>query len=131
MPIKILYAEDEPNISSALQEVMSQAGYEVLVCDNGRSVLSALENFKPDLLVLDLMMPGMDGLDIVRQLNADPAKAATPIIVTTALAHAKRTMDEFQQVRHFLVKPFSATTLLQAIKDALKKPAAQQSAQGA
>ena len=131
MGIKILYAEDEPNISSALQAVMEQAGYEVLVCDNGRNVLPTLDKVRPDLIVLDLMMPGMDGLDIVRVLNADPEKAKIPIIVTTALSHAKRTLDEFHQVRHFLIKPFSAATLLTAIKDALKKPSAGQPAPAA
>ncbi|NLO92232.1 MAG: response regulator [Elusimicrobia bacterium] len=118
---RILYAEDETDLAAVLSEALKSAGHEVLVCDNGRDVLPALDSFKPEIMVLDLMMPGLGGFDIVRQISETPGRDKIPVIVTTALGQAKRALDQYSQVHHFLVKPFSASTLLSAIQASLHK----------
>ena len=122
MAKKILYGEDEPGISDAIKMLLAQAGYEVLHCDNGRDIIPAIDSFKPDLLVMDLMMPGMDGVAIVRQLSADPEKSRVPVLICSALPNGKALVEEFMQVQQVVVKPFTAVILLNAIKSALAKP---------
>lgn len=122
MPKKILYGEDEPGISDAIKMLLAQAGYEVRHCDNGRDIIPAIDSFKPDLLVMDLMMPGIDGVAIVRQLNADPEKSRLPVIICSALPNGQALVEEFLQVQQVVVKPFTAAILLDAIRSALAKP---------
>jgi len=122
MAKKIFYAEDEPGISEALKGLLEKAGYQVMLCENGREVLPGVSAFEPDLIILDMMMPGLDGLQIVSRLSVSEKFSATPVIATTALAHLKKDLDNYPQVRHFIVKPFSATTLIQAVKEVLAPP---------
>jgi len=119
---KILYAEDEPGISDAVKMLMEHAGYQVMCCDNGRDILPAIDSFKPDMLVMDLMMPGIDGVGVLRQLNTDSEKSKIPVLICSALPDARPMLDEFRQMRGFLMKPFKAAELLAAMKEALSTP---------
>lgn len=82
---KILVTDDDPR-NRKLQETLLRAnGYEVRSADSGRAALDLVAAEPPDLILLDLMMPDMDGFEVVRQLKADPATRSLPIIMVTAL----------------------------------------------
>lgn len=82
---RILYAEDEPDIQAVAKLALEMlGGYTVQICSNGAEALVAAREFTPDLILLDVMMPGMDGPSTLERLRADPATAAIPVIFLTA-----------------------------------------------
>lgn len=84
-PKKILVADDDPRNRKLVETLLRAGGYEVLSVDSGQAALAAVATASADLLLLDLMMPGMDGFEVVRHLKNDPATARIPIIALTAL----------------------------------------------
>ena len=76
MAKRVLIADDEPNIVASLEFLMEQAGYEVKVAANGREALELVAAFRPDLVLLDVMMPGKNGYEICQSLKSDPATRA-------------------------------------------------------
>jgi DNA-binding response OmpR family regulator len=82
----ILIADDDPDIRDLVAFKLEQAGFDVTTVDNGISALSAARDDPPDLVVLDVMMPGMSGIDVCRQLRADQHTAGLPVILLTARA---------------------------------------------
>ena len=83
-PKKILLAEDVRAIALQLSHALEKAGYEVQVARDGEECLEKVASFKPDLLVLDLIMPKLTGLEAMRMLRAAPATENLPVIITTA-----------------------------------------------
>jgi len=112
---KILVVDDDPEISSLVQYTLEAMGHTVRVCDNGREVLDTLRSYKPELLVLDVMLPGIDGYSLASQIADDADLKEMPIIVLSAL------FQRFSQVAAFLTKPFNTDDLTEAIKTALVK----------
>ena len=86
MKPKILIADDEPDVVDLVATNLRAAGYDVSKAQDGPSVLAAVREQAPHLLVLDLMLPGMSGLEVCRALKADPTTAAIPIVMLTAKA---------------------------------------------
>jgi two-component system alkaline phosphatase synthesis response regulator PhoP len=84
MPQRILVADDDKSIVKIVRGYLEQAGYAVLTAADGETALHMLRRERPDLVILDLMMPGLDGWDITRVVRADKFLAATPIIMLTA-----------------------------------------------
>lgn len=116
---RIMIVDDDPEISSLLQYTMESAGHIVKVCDNGRDVVNMLKEFKPDLMILDVMLPGIDGYTLATSISEDPELARIPIIVLSALEPSKGLFTKFNQVAAFLTKPFNTDDLLDAINNAL------------
>lgn len=115
--------DDDPEISSLVQYALESAGHQVQVCDNGREVVEALRSYKPELLLLDVMLPGIDGYSLANQITEDPLTKDMPIIVLSALEPSRTMFQRFTQVSAFLTKPFNTDDLLEAVKTALmKKP---------
>ena len=85
---KILIVDDEEHIRFLYSEELTEAGYEVITADSGHKLLERIEKEKPDLVVLDLMLPGIDGLEICKMLKSDSVTAAIPIIMVTAKGEA-------------------------------------------
>ena len=113
--------DDDPEISSLVQYALESAGHQVQICDNGREVMDALRAYKPDMLLLDVMLPGIDGYSLANQITEDPATKDIPIIVLSALEPSRSMFQKFQQVSAFLTKPFNTDDLLEAVKTALIK----------
>ena len=86
MAKRILVAEDDPDSRSIVVKTLTLEGYETLEAADGRSVLALARRERPDLIVMDLAMPGMDGWEASRRLKADPETADIPIIALTAFA---------------------------------------------
>jgi len=116
---KILAVDDDPEISSLVQYALESLGHEVKVCDNGRDVMDALKSFKPELLILDVMLPGVDGYSLTNQIAEDPATQGIPIIVLSALEPSRTMFQRFSQVSAFMTKPFNTDDFLEAVKTAL------------
>ncbi|WP_203737772.1 response regulator [Actinoplanes cyaneus] len=77
---RILVVDDEPDLLFILRRVFTRAGHEVTEADNGAAALAAVQQSPPDLVVTDIMMPVMSGVELIRALRADPATAAIPIL---------------------------------------------------
>jgi CheY-like chemotaxis protein len=77
---RILVVDDEPDLRFVLRRVFTRAGHEVAECGDGAAALAAVQQSPPDLVVTDIMMPVMDGVELIRALRADPATAAIPIL---------------------------------------------------
>src|SRR5271170_5694189 len=81
---KILIIEDELVVRSIYRRKYEMAGYQVETAEEGSAALNMLPNFKPDLIQVDIMMPGMDGVEVIRQIRAWPEYEATPILVLSS-----------------------------------------------
>jgi two-component system OmpR family response regulator len=82
---RILYVEDEPDIQAVAKLALEMVGgYQVLICSGGQDALDKVGGFAPDLILLDVMMPGMDGPTTLQKLRADSAAGAIPVIFLTA-----------------------------------------------
>jgi two-component system phosphate regulon response regulator PhoB len=119
---KILIVEDEPALVEALSYNLEREGYEVTVAKEGREGLRKAQTQLPDLVILDLMLPGLNGLDICRELRASARTAGISIMMLTAKG------EETDQIVGFAVgaddyvtKPFSVKVLLQRIKVLLRR----------
>ncbi|MBI4351672.1 MAG: response regulator [Elusimicrobia bacterium] len=118
---KILVVDDDPEISSLVQYTLESLGHTVKVCDNGREVMDMLKSYKPELLVLDVMLPGIDGYSLATQISEDEELAKLPIVVLSALEPSRTMFQRFSQVAAFLTKPFNTDDLMEAVKNGLAK----------
>ena len=115
---RVLLAEDEPNIVTSLSFLLKRSGYEVDVCVDGRAALQAAMDTQPDLLILDVMLPEIDGFEVLRQLRADSRGADLPVIILTAKGQRQdRARAEEGKADLFMTKPFSNAELLSAVRD--------------
>lgn len=116
MAKRVLLAEDEPNIATSLQFLLDRAGYDVRVQDNGAEALAAALDDPPDIMILDVMLPDMDGLQILQKIRAHPATGRLPILMLTAKG-AKETQDTALEsgADAFITKPFANTEVLAVV----------------
>jgi PAS domain S-box-containing protein len=119
---RILVADDEPDLAFLLRVMLEAAGYEVESAADGRSAIEAVRTGSPDLLVLDAMMPGVDGWDVLAAVRSDPATAELPVVMLTALSSdADRRRAEEHGVVVYMTKPFNRDALAGAIEEALAR----------
>lgn len=113
----ILVVDDEPNFNSILSEILSSFGYFVQQVFSVAEAIESLETGRPDLILTDIMMPGVDGLTFVRRLRSDPFWSTIPTIVITAKAHPSEIETTMRSgADAYLIKPFSATDLRLTVK---------------
>jgi DNA-binding response OmpR family regulator len=113
----VLVADDDPDIRDLVVLKLELAGMEVLAAEDGTEALRKAREGHPDLIVLDLMMPGMSGLDVCRELRQDPAFAKVPIIMLTAKAQESDVEAGFEVgADDYVPKPFSPRELLARVK---------------
>jgi len=119
---RVLVVDDEPTVREVVQHYLEREGYRVQVAEDGPAALAALAADAPDLIVLDLMLPGVDGLDVCRQVRAT---GATPIIMLTAKGHeADRIVGLELGADDYVVKPFSPRELVARVRSVLRRSAA-------
>lgn len=117
----ILVVDDEPSISEVVSLYLRRAGYQVRVAHDGTAALAALEADLPDLVVLDLMLPGVDGMEITRRLRA---VGDTPIIMLTARREeTDRILGLEMGADDYVVKPFSPQELVSRVRAVLRRTA--------
>jgi two-component system alkaline phosphatase synthesis response regulator PhoP/two-component system response regulator VicR len=117
MPKKILAVDDERHIVRLVEVNLQRAGYEVVTAYDGREALEKVQSENPDLVVLDVMMPYMDGFEVLKNLKADPTTAEIPVIMLTAKAQDADVFKGWQSgVDCYLTKPFNPMELLTFVK---------------
>ena len=117
MAKKILAVDDEKHILRLVQINLEKAGYEVVTGTNGREAVEKVQSEKPDLVVMDVMMPEMDGFEALKQLKSDPASADIPVIMLTAKAQDADVFHGWQSGADlYLTKPFNPMELLTFVK---------------
>ena len=113
---KILVVDDEPEITEIVETFLTEAGYEVAVENSPNEAINQARNFKPDLILLDIMMPGVDGYNVCEELKADPAFASTPVIFLTGKDRSDDMGRSFRSGGDmFIKKPFSCDRLLEIV----------------
>lgn len=121
MPQNILVVDDEPTVREVIRRYLERDGYTVREAADGRSALHEIQTNPPDLVVLDLMLPGLDGLTITRQIRQ---RQATPIIMLTAKGEiSDRIYGLDVGADDYLIKPFSPQELMSRIRAVLRRSA--------
>lgn len=119
---KVLIVDDEEHIVELLQFNLVNAGYKVITANNGLDALKKVKENKPDLLLLDLMLPGMDGLDVCKEIKRDKETSKTSIIMLTAKSEE---LDKILGLElgadDYITKPFSIRELLARVKAVLRR----------
>jgi two-component system response regulator ResD len=116
---RVLVVDDEPTVREVVQHYLEREGYRVQVASDGPGALAVLAAETPDLIVLDLMLPGVDGLDVCRQVRAT---GATPIIMLTAKGHeSDRIVGLELGADDYVVKPFSPRELVARVRSVLRR----------
>src|SRR5438445_8554454 len=118
----ILVIDDEPDLLELVQFNLQKDGYDVVVASDGQSGLEIAQKHVPNVVVLDLMMPGIDGLEVCRQLRADIRTRKIPMIMLTAKAgEADRIVGLEMGADDYLTKPFSPRELVARVKALLRR----------
>jgi len=121
---KILVVDDEEDIRELVRLNLTKEGYEILDCDSGEQALSLSRGKQPDLVVLDLMLPGIDGIEVCRRLKADPKTAAIPVVILTAKGEEADVVAGLEVgAEDYVVKPFSGKVLAARVRRLLRKAA--------
>jgi DNA-binding response OmpR family regulator len=119
---KILIIEDEPELVKAIQIRLQQAGYEVLSANDGQDALEKTRKENPDLIILDLMLPKIDGYKVCRMLKFDERYKKIPILMLTARAQESDEQLGFEVgADAYLTKPFEYEILLAKVKELFKE----------
>ena len=113
----ILVCDDEPSLRELVRAVLGPQ-YEFVEADDGQRALALARELRPDLIVLDLMLPGMSGIEVLDVLRGDPALASIPVIVVTAWSHAEASALVAGADR-FVPKPFDPQALETAVEELL------------
>lgn len=114
---RVLLIEDEPNIAEAIRFILGRNGCQVFVQTDGREGLAAVAEVRPDLVILDLMLPGMDGMQVLGHLRQHPATHALPVMMLTAKGQGRdREAATRAGVSAFMTKPFSNAEMVAAVR---------------
>ena len=123
MTKKIVLAEDEPQIARLIEFKLNKEGYSVIWKENGEEALKAIKEDKPDLILLDIMMPVMGGYEVLRRLKEDEKLKSVPVIMLTARAQEKDVVKGIDMgAEDYITKPFHPAELLARVKRILGKP---------
>ena len=120
MSAKIFIVEDESDLIKALVMMLRSAGYQTACAADGLSAAGRIREEKPDLILLDICLPGCNGFEVFQQLRQDPTTERIPIVFLTA----RSTVEDRQKARHlgaagYIVKPFKWTNLIKLVHDIL------------
>lgn len=122
MAKRILAVDDEPSIVKLVSATLTARGYDVVVAHNGEEALDKVRLEKPDLIVLDIMMPRMDGREVRRRLQADPATKSIPIVFLSAVGDFDNQLDTLDSGSgEYMTKPFKPSELADYV-DAMLDP---------
>ncbi|WP_458524659.1 response regulator transcription factor [Onishia taeanensis] len=117
---KVLVVDDEPNIVLSLEFLMQQAGFEVVTAEDGEDALARVAEAPPDLVLLDISLPGISGFDVLERLRTDPALTRLPIIMLTAHGReVEREKGLALGADDYITKPFSTQALVNKVKTLL------------
>ena len=121
IPSTILLADDEPTLQKLIERRLHANGYWVLVAKDGEEALRLAREKHPDVIVMDIMMPKMNGDDVARRLQSDPGTSKIPVIFLTCLVRPEEAMESRYMIgkNHMLPKPLDSNALLVMIKSVI------------
>jgi len=121
---RVVCIEDEPEMIDLVRLILGRKGYDVIGANGGIEGLDAVRRERPDIILLDLMMPDMDGWEVYQQIKADPALKQIPVVVVTAKAQSidKVLGLHIAKVDDYITKPFGPQELLESIEKILSVP---------
>lgn len=113
----VLLIEDEPNIIEAIRFILTRDGWQVSAHSEGGAAMAAIRRTRPDVLVLDVMLPGRSGFEVLQELRGDPGLAGLPVLMLTAKGQERdRERAERLGATLFMTKPFANTEILDAVR---------------
>lgn len=119
---KIVCIEDDPDILELIQYNLTRQGYEVITCSNGEEGLARARSEEPDLVLLDLMLPGIDGIEICKRLKADEQTRSIPVIIVSAKGEEGDIVTGLDLgADDYVTKPFGPRELLARVRTALRR----------
>lgn len=114
----VLLVEDETNIIEAIRFLLCREGWQVDTHSDGATAVATIQAMRPTLVILDYMLPGKNGIDILTELREDPDFSALPVLMLTARGQLRdRELAEKAGVSRFMTKPFSNTEVITAVRD--------------
>ncbi len=122
MAVKVLIAEDEPAVAENLEALLRAKGYETKWVADGAQAVASAKRDRPDVMLLDIMLPKMDGFDVCRLLRADPVTQKVKIIVVTGLGRMGDVETAFASgATDYIIKPFDSERLFKKIEKVLQQ----------
>src|SRR6476660_1132677 len=119
---RVLIVDDDPDIQRLVSYNLTQAGFEVATAESGRKALESVQKHPPDLIILDLMLPDVDGMEVCRTLRQQPASRKIPIIMLTARGEEIDRVVGFELgADDYVQKPFSMRELVLRVKSILRR----------
>jgi len=126
--INILVVDDEERVALSIERSLRREEYQVRVANNGSDALKIARREKPDLIILDIIMPGMDGIQVCQELRQDPTLKSVPILFLTARGRVEDRIEGFEAgADDYLTKPFDVRELLLRVQAVLRRTASQTS----
>ncbi|MDO8803415.1 MAG: response regulator [Elusimicrobiota bacterium] len=117
----VLLIDDDADVMDVVQDALEPAGYRVAACVNGLNAMKSILAYQPALIILDVMLPGVDGYTLAITITEDAATSDLPIIVLSGFAPSEAMFRKFPQVKAFINKPFNPADLVEAARQALIK----------
>jgi CheY-like chemotaxis protein len=112
----IMVVDDNPDLVDILRMMLESKGFNVRCASSGKELFAGLEELKPDLILLDIMMPQMDGLEVLTRLKEEPSTAFIPVILLTAKVHHEDIQRGYKMgAEYYITKPFTSTQVLDGI----------------
>ena len=119
----VLLIEDEPNIIEAISFILSRDGWSVRAHSDGTNAVETASRLKPDVIILDVMLPGKSGYDILREIREEPDISGIPVLMLTARGQTKdRELAEKAGASRFMTKPFSNADVVEAVRALALQP---------
>ncbi len=122
MSKKILVVDDEPDSLQLINDFLVREGYETILIESGLEALELLPQVHPDLVILDVVMPDINGLDVIRKIRRNPATHKAKVVMVSALGTGiKLMLRDSEQANYYMSKPFSGKELLRVVDDLLSQ----------
>ena len=118
---RILIADDEPDIRTLLVSILKSGNYDVITASDGAEALMAIKTSHPDVVILDIMMPKLDGMQVLQKVREDAEISSIPVIMLTAKASDKDILSGYKYgANYYIPKPFEISDILKGVRIVLK-----------
>ena len=119
--LKIITIDDDPIVRTLIKKTFTSIGFEVITAADGFEGLQAIEKYHPDIIFLDIMMPIIDGIEVLKRIKAKPQIANIPVIMFTAVSDGQMVVESSKfGAEDYIIKPFQSSVLIKKVNELLK-----------